>query len=226
MVNFAGPGTIDATGCDIGDYITKNLTVSFLTVHDATYWGIFVDGGGLVPLTTRAITVSITSAIVYDIGDHTGTSFSPTGNQHGVGILFDSGTGSTSHPVYGTIATSTVYKYQKGGIVVNHNSNVSATGNTVTGLGPVNFIAQNGIQYSRGANGTIRQNTVSGNYYTGNVGVLADGTGCVGNCPPGRLYVSVGLLLFDIDPNTIQRGQNDLSNNQRPVAVLTDSALG
>ena len=46
-------------------------------------------------------------------------------------------------------------------------SSAVITNNTGTGLGPVNFIAPNGIQVSRGATGTVTGNTISGNVYTG-----------------------------------------------------------
>src|SRR2546422_529466 len=218
-VNEAGPGTIDATGCDIGDYITMSMTVTSLNVHDANKYGIFVDSG------LGAVTVSITSTTVYNIGAHIGTAFTPNGVQTGIGIIYDSG---PSGPLaQGSITTSNIYSYQKGGIVINHNSNVTTTDNTVTGLGPVPFIAQNGIEYARDAVGVIRGNTVSNNFYTGKTGLLADGSPCGGAfppCPPGRQYVSTGILLVLIDPNNIQRGQNDVSQgNQHNYAVITDS---
>ena len=31
--------TIDATGCDIGDHIHSSISISGLTVHDATQFG-------------------------------------------------------------------------------------------------------------------------------------------------------------------------------------------
>src|SRR5438132_10255117 len=54
-------GTIDATGCDIGDYIQTSISVSGLTVHDANQYGIFVDSQ------LAAISVSISGANVYNI---------------------------------------------------------------------------------------------------------------------------------------------------------------
>ena len=49
-------------------------------------------------------------------------------------------------------------------------------------------------------------------------------------CPPGRQYVSTGILLVLIDPNNIQRGQNDVNaappnDNQLNYAVITDAPL-
>jgi len=220
-------GTIDASGCDIGDYVHSSISISGITVHDATQFGIFVDSGGLVPM---ALTVSIFEAIVYNIGAHTmAGGFAPNGVQYGIGIIYDSGPGGPM--AQGSIDSSTVYAYQKGGIEANHNSNVTATNNIITGLGHVDFIAQNGIEYARDAMGIIRGNTVSANFYTGGTGLLANGSSCGGSfpaCPPGRQYVSCGILLVLIDPNKIQRGQNDLNatppnDNQRDYAVVTDA---
>jgi hypothetical protein len=222
-------GTIDATGCDIGDYIHSSISVSGLTVHDANQYGIFVDSGGLVPM---AITVSISGAMVSNIGAHAGTAFTPNGVQTGIGIIYDSGAGGPL--ARGSIDSSAVSSYQKGGIVINHNSNVTTTNNVIQGLEHVGFIAQNGIEYARDAVGVIRGNTVSGNFYTGTVGILADGSSCgtstTSPCPPGRQFVSTAILLVLVDPNQIQRGQNDVNaappnDNQLNYAVVTDAPL-
>ncbi len=66
--------------------------------------------------------------------------------------------------------------------------------NAVTGLGPVDFIAQNGIQISFGATATVRGNSVSGNNYT-----------------PAS-YVSCGLLFYQA-AGVKQQG-NTLFNNE------------
>jgi parallel beta-helix repeat protein len=60
-----------------------------------------------------------------------------------------------------------VSKYQKTGILANGDVNVEVDSNTVTGLGPINYIAQNGIQLGFGALGDVQENKVSGNVYTG-----------------------------------------------------------
>jgi hypothetical protein len=167
---------------------------------------------------------------MYNIGNHAGTAFAPSGVQTGIGIIFDSG--DAGPLASGSISSSTVYAYQKGGIEVNRNSNLATTGNTVTGLGHADYIAQNGIEYARDASGTIQQNTVSRNFYSGTTGLLANGSPCGGSyppCPPGRQYVSCGILLVLIDPSRINRGQNDLNapppnDNQRQFAVVTDAA--
>src|SRR5437660_3611541 len=107
-------GTIDATNCDIGDYIITNTSVSSLTVHDANQYGIFVDGG------LGSITVSITAATVYNMGAHTGNAFTPNGVQTGIGIIYDGGaSGPTAH---GSVTSTNAYAYHNGGIAGKHNS--------------------------------------------------------------------------------------------------------
>ena len=59
-------------------------------------------------------------------------------------------------------------RHQKGGIVANGpGTDVQIQENTVTGLGPVGYIAQNGIQIGYGANATMIKNSVSAHSYTG-----------------------------------------------------------
>jgi len=210
---------VNSTGASISS-ISEGFR-SLLLCFTGGQYGIFVDSG------LGSITVSIRGATGYNTCAHTGSAFTPNGVQTGIGIISDNG--SSGPTAYGNITSSNVYAYQKGGIEANHNSNVTTTSNTVTGLGPVDYIAQNGIEYARDAAGVIRGNTVSDNFYTGGTGIFADGSPCGGlnpPCPPGRQYVSVGILLVLVDPNHIQRGQNDVSNgNQRNYAVVTDNAF-
>lgn len=116
------------------------------------------------------------------------------GAQHGNAIVYlddVAGGGTTS----GTISGTTVSSYQKNGITVRDaGTSVSVMNNTVTGEGPVNYIAQNGIQISFGASATVRGNTVSGNSYT------PDDT------------IACGLLLFKADG--VKTGMNRLFANE------------
>lgn len=58
----------------------------------------------------------------------------------------------------------------------------------MTGLGPVPFIAQNGIQFGFGATVvSLRGNTVTGNHYTQGA---------------SKGYVSAGILLYQADLRT------------------------
>ncbi len=169
-------GELDATGCDIGVY--NPTSVSGADIHGAKYYGVVVDG---------VRTVNVTGSKVHEIGD------SPfNGTQHGRAILYING-------ARGTISGNKVYDFQKNGIEVSglaadgialssRKTSATVKNNVVTGEGPIDYIAQNGIVIRNGANATVVKNTVSGFSYTG-----ADD--------------AMGLLLY-------QAGRVDIRNNQ------------
>ena len=83
------------------------------------------------------------------------------------GVAIEVGSGATTGTA--TISNNIITDYQKNGITVaGTGSSAVITGNTVTGAGPTDKTAQNGIQISYGATGTISGNTISGNDYTPN----------------------------------------------------------
>lgn len=63
--------------------------------------------------------------------------------------------------------------YQKVGIVVAGRVNATIDQNTVTGSGPVAYIAQNGVQLSDGATGQVTENQISDHSYTGSSDVAS-----------------------------------------------------
>jgi hypothetical protein len=88
-----------------------------------------------------------------------------TGCQSGRAILVNAIGDTTKRSV--TIEGNTVWYYNKNGIDVRGNVNATIVGNTVTGKGPIDYIAQNGIVVL--GIDTVAQvsgNTVSGNSYT------------------------------------------------------------
>jgi len=184
-------GPVDATGCNIGVYYGPGSKgqVNKAEVFGANYFGIVNNGAK----------VDIQNSYVHDIGEH---PFD--GTQHGVGIYFAYDSGAT-----GDIANNTVSRYQKGGIVVNGASDsANIHNNTVTGLGRVAFIAQNGIQVGFGASGDVSNNTVTDNAYTG----------------PGQT-VSTGLLVFGGCGDPLSVG-DDIHNNtlvSNDVGVYLDN---
>jgi len=191
-------GTVNATGCNIGVYYGPNQTgiVKNAEIFGANYFGVVNNGG----------TVKILRSRIHDIGE------SPfNGTQHGVGIYFVSGT-----PATGKIADNRIWNYQKGGIVDRGSISVSTliTNNSVIGLGPVNFIAQNGIEVGDNAKAKIIENTVTGNSYTGtnnaaSGGILVFGGSCYGTpITTGTLIIDnilkgndVGIYLSNLDTN-------------------------
>ncbi len=90
---------------------------------------------------------------------------------------------------------NTIRDYQKTGIVANGHVLATIINNTVTGAGPINYIAQNGIQVGFGGSATIKGNTVSGNWYT----PVSD--------------VACGVLLFQA--NGVKASSNTLFANER-----------
>ena len=200
-------GTVDATGCNIGVYYNpgRTGTISAANIFGANYFGVVNRGGN----------VTILDSQIHNIGE---TPFD--GSQHGVAVYYATldnisncdPLGSTT----GTIDGNTISQYQKGGITANcTGTNVTVTDNTVTGLGQVNFIAQNGIQFGFGASGLARGNTISDNFYTGTVGV---GPNPGGQNSPGWEYVSGGLLLYQ--PGDVKHSNNKYSGNQRNLLMV------
>ncbi|MEA2450828.1 MAG: hypothetical protein QOG63_2760 [Thermoleophilaceae bacterium] len=92
------------------------------------------------------------------------------------------------------VVDNTIDAYQKTGVVVDGTgSSARVRDNTITGLGSVSFIAQNGVQVSRSALADVEHNTISDNLYA------------------PQTVASTGVLVFDANPaseishNTILR---------------------
>ncbi len=195
-------GTVDATGCNIGVYFDQDGSINGANVYGANYFGVVVNGNVNSP------SVDVKNSQIHNIGE---VPFN--GTQHGVAVYYCAlGDGTAT----GNVTGNTISLYQKGGITVNGaGATVGVTGNTVTGLGPIDFIAQNGIQFGYGANGTVQGNTITGNFYTGDVGV---GPNAGGQNPEGWEYTSGGLLLYQA--GNVQRSMNFFSGNQRNVELV------
>jgi|GEM_PF-1555590 len=182
--------TVNTTGIvDIGDLWITGPGPSGCGSID---YGIFVGGGANAFVHGTKIT---------EIRDEP-----LSGCQNGGGIRFGSDFYGTS--ATGTIDSNTVTGYQKGGIVVDGaDSDATITNNIVTGVGVTTFIAQNGIQVSRGATAIVSDNTVSGNEYDCDCALPMDD------------YQSGGILLYlagngvDISNNTITDNDYGIYNN-------------
>ncbi len=136
---------------------------------------------------------SITNSRAIDINQ--GTS----GCQEGNGIEVRNAPFDTTGPdVSVTVSGNVVTGYQKTGILANGSVVATILNNTVTGAGPVDYIAQNGVQVGFGGSGLIRGNTISGNSYTG----------------PD---LACGILFFEADgvkqqSNTLFANEKDICN--------------
>ena len=172
-------GTVDATGCNIGVYInTGKVTINGAEIFGANYFGVVNDGAK----------VTVKSSNIHDIGE------TPlNGTQHGVAVYFVYGSAAT-----GSITGNDIWNYQKGGIVVNGvGTSADIKNNTVTGQGPVSYIAQNGIQVGYGANAMVQGNTVTGNSYTGTSTVSGGIIVVGGPCPVYDSAYTVGTQIVN-----------------------------
>jgi hypothetical protein len=159
-------GELDATGCNIGVYYDSTHTgnVTDADIHGANYFGVVVNGTA----------VNVTGSSLHDIGENP-----LNGTQHGNAVAYLDGAS-------GTISGNTIFSYQKNGIkVVDAGTSTSILDNTVTGEGPVTYIAQNGIEVGLGAAANVSGNTVSENAYSGtndasSGGILVFGGPCYG----------------------------------------------
>jgi hypothetical protein len=129
------------------------------------------------------------------------------GCQSGLAIFAESGYGSGGTSVV-TIENSSVHDYDKNGITVDGTGTTATiTGNYVVGIGATGATAQNGIQVSDGANGSVKNNTVTDDVYTG-------GT-----------YSASGILLYDSGGTNAQNlivSGNTVSNTQGAVVAFSD----
>jgi hypothetical protein len=193
-------GTLDATGCQIGLYVdTGAVPVTNADIFGALEYGVRASGSATV--------VTISTSHIHNIGD---VPFN--GVQRGVGVRAENA--STV-----SIDSSTIDLFQKNGTVfTGAGTTASITNSTVSGLGSVSFIAQNGIQYSDGAVGAARGNLVQDVDYTGCSNKDAAKTGCVP-------YVAVGILLYNVDPNSVDTSNNKFRNDQRNLYVIPASSV-
>jgi parallel beta-helix repeat protein len=207
-------GSLDAGGCNIGVYYdnTTSGNVTGATIFGANYYGVVVNGD------VGKVAVNVKGSTIHDIGE------TPLdGTQHGNAIYYRAlGTGTAS----GTVSDNTLTNYQKGGITANGNVSATITNNTVTGQGPVSYIAQNGIQVGYGAKATVTGNTVSGNAYTGSNlassgGILVVGGPCYGLPYTIGLNISkntltnndVGVWLFNAAADCVSAPTTKTNNN-------------
>lgn len=124
------------------------------------------------------------------------------GCQSGQGIFVESGY-SIPGASNVTIENSSVHGYQKNGITADGNGTTfTISGNDVVGQGPTTGAAENGIQLSDQATGTVYNNRVVDDVYS-----------------PGT-YGASGILVYDTGNVMIQ--SNTVSDTQFGIVVFTD----
>lgn len=135
---------------------------------------------------------------------------SAPGCQSGFGayVTTDSGPGSDVN-----FSGVKVANYQKNGITCRYaGTTCSVSDSTVTGVGPTNKIAQNGIEFAFGSSGSITGSTASGDVYTG-------GTGGGAGLPGGNQ--ATGILVYDEGPMSVTG--NTVIDNDVDIQAIDDS---
>ncbi len=117
--------------------------------YDSLY-GILVGGGGTLKATNMTVDGGGASPI--------------NGCQGGISIQVGMAWASPVEPGHAKLTEDTVTEYQKNGITVDgQGSTAKISDTTVIGAGATPETAQNGIQVSNGAKGTISSSNISGN---------------------------------------------------------------
>lgn len=126
-----------------------------------------------------------------------------SGCQEGNGIEVRNTPFDGTHPNTKSVVISENYVeiYQKNGITANGDVAATITDNTVIGVGPVNYIAQNGIQFGYGAMGMAMRNTIKADWYS------------------GANWAATGLLIFEAGDITAHK--NMIEDNQVGVGIET-----
>lgn len=126
--------------------------------------------------------------------------------QSGVGVYVQSA-GANSVV---TVENSSIHNYQKNGITANDTgTQVTISGNVVTGLGTSAGPAQNGIQIGFGASGTIHANTVANNVYSPCIDLTCSTT-------------ADDILVYESDGVTVDH--NSVGVSQTGIAIVANSA--
>jgi hypothetical protein len=168
---------IEICGSSASRANTTGVTVSISHVTVEGNWPNSVCYDSLYDvLVGGGATLVMTDSVVEQAG-----AYPLNGCQGGVGIQV--GYAPTGQIGHADLSYDTIDSYQKNGITVDGRGSTAEIGYvTVTGDGPTSQIAQNGIQISFGATGSVTGAIISGNNYTGSgeassTGILIYGGG-------------------------------------------------
>lgn len=225
-VTLSGAGAsstfIQAPGVLVADSFGKKAILEIGSAASTTVTGFTVEGPGPSSCGSIDYGIFVVGGASANIHDNAVSNIADNplgGCQNAIGIQVGRQANATTGTA--TITNNVISGYQKNGITIdNTGSSATITNNTVTGAGPTTAIAQNGVQISRGATGTITGNTITGNVYTGGAGACA-GDGSVGdkdtfdsNCDE-----STGILLYQQGSGVVITG-NTSNANQLAVAMF------
>jgi hypothetical protein len=136
------------------------------------------------------------------------------GCQSGLGIYVVSGYGSGGSSAM-IIEDNSVHDYNKNGITVDGSATVATIeDNYIVGAGATPLNAQNGIQISDGARGTISSNIVSDDVYVNAANCYVDDIPC---------YSATGILLYasgGSSANPVALSNNTIGNTQGAIVAV------
>jgi hypothetical protein len=143
LVSICTGDTVSITG------LTLNAAWPSGTCYDSLY-GVLVGGGATLKLSSS--TINAAGAVPVN------------GCQGGVGVQVGSTRSTPSQVGTAVLSNDFVSGYQKNGMTIDGvGSSATISKTTVTGAGPTDQTAQNGIQVSRGATAKIISSSISGN---------------------------------------------------------------
>jgi hypothetical protein len=183
-----------ASGLSIRGFVIAGPLPNALFCSTETRAGLFVANGGEVTVDDNQFT-EIRAA-----------DPNLRGCQNGIALRV--GRQASSSFGTATITNNDFDTYQKGAIVIDGSgSSADVTLNQVIGEGPVNYIAQNGIQVSRGATGNVAGNTVQDHTYA-----------------PAPASSSSGILIFEAGSGLVVNN-NDVHDNDDNISLFTVSGV-
>ena len=147
-----------------------------------------------------------------------------SGAQHGIGIYAYADDAAARDLV---ISNNIVQDFQKNGITVSGGGiTADISNNTINGKGKTTITAQNGIQLSGGANGTIAYNQISGIWYDGSgwtaSGIIADGAPDVINILNNRLVdAQTGMYISNCEVYVFE---NEIDGSNLYAVILYPNA--
>jgi len=170
--------------------------------------GLIVDGSknGITQCAPRLVGILYENAsgrAAHNAVRHVRLAPSLPGCQSGNAIEVETSGGGESNVA---IHQNSVWDYQKNGITGNETgTDVTITGNVVTGIGPTAGAAQNGVQVGFGATGAVTGNTVSGNVWS----PCVSEDQCDAN--------GTGILVFE--SNGVRVNNNSVGTNQVGIFI-------
>ncbi|MFZ6019286.1 MAG: hypothetical protein ACOYXO_06710, partial [Chloroflexota bacterium] len=197
------PATLTST-YTIGSNIYKPV-ILVKNASNVILQDLVVDGDGKGNANNRFIGVGyfnsgglISNVEIKNVQD---TPFS--GAQHGVALYVYNGDGQERQV---EVKDSKLVDFQKNGTVFfGSNLTVNFHDNEVIGKGPTPITAQNGVQFSGGASGEVKGNTVTGIAYT------------------GATWTASGILLYEVGNVTVE--DNELNNCQTSIYLYGGSSV-